>query len=202
MIESGTLGERIAALRLERKESQNELADAIAIDRSSISRWEKGVRYPDDEMIGRIAQHFGVELSVLLSAPRIAPARNSRPVILCVEDAPPILEGFLYTLRSTLPDTQVIGFRASSDALRFAEGVRVDIAFLDIELVGESGIDLARKLLAINPRTNIIFLTCHPEYSGEAFALFASGYILKPLTPEKISEQMAHLRYPVSGVSA
>lgn len=192
---AGSLGERIVALRTERKESQAELADAIMIDRSSISRWEKGVRFPDDDTIRKIARHFGVDPSVLLSAPQLAPVRDGKLTVLCVEDAPPLLDELLFTLRGTIPDAQVVGFRSSVGALRFAAQTQTDVAFLDIELIGESGLDLARRLQELNPRTNIIFLTCHPEYSGDAFALFASGYVLKPLTEKKVREQLAHLRY-------
>ena len=77
----------------------------------------------------------------------------------------------------------------------------MDIGFLDIELVGGNGLDLARCLLQYNPRCNIIFLTSHPQYAREALELFCSGYILKPLNPAKIREQAAHLRYPVPGLS-
>ena len=55
--------------------------------------------------------------------------------------------------------------------------------------------------LAINPRINIIFLTGHSEYTAEALALHCSGYILKPLTPEKIRQEIEHLRYPVRGLN-
>ena len=75
------------------------------------------------------------------------------------------------------------------------------MAFLDVELYGESGLDLARKLQEVNPRTNIIFLTGHTEYTAEALDLHCSGYLLKPLTPDKIRREIAHLRFPVRGLS-
>ena len=78
---------------------------------------------------------------------------------------------------------------------------KMDVAFLDIELCGESGIELAKELCALNPHTNIIFLPGHSEYTGEALDLHCSGYVLKPLTPEKIQREISHLRYPVKGLS-
>lgn len=199
---AGSLGERIISLRSERNETQAELANAISIDRSAISRWEKGMRFPDSDTIRMIAKHFGVDPSVLLSAPMVAPTKANKPVILCVEDVPPLLDEALYVLRNVLPETQIVGFRTAAEALAFARETRVDVAFLDIELIGESGIKLAQGLLALNPRANLVFLTCHPEYADEAFSLFASGYALKPLTEKKAREQLAHLRYPVSGLSS
>ena len=63
-----------------------------------------------------------------------------------------------------------------------------DIVFLDIEMPGLSGIDLAGRLLD-NPLENkpeIIFVTAYPQYSLNAWQLDASGYILKPYDEEQI----------------
>ena len=75
---------------------------------------------------------------------------------------------------------------------------RVALAVLDIELGAASGLDLCRALLDINPRTNIVFLTAYPDYSLDAWKTEASGFLLKPLTPEAVKEQLKKLRYPFS----
>ena len=59
---------------------------------------------------------------------------------------------------------------------------------------------LARELAKTDGRTNIIFLTSHAEYMAAAFAEHCSGYVMKPLTPEKIRHEIAHLRFPVRGL--
>ena len=59
-----------------------------------------------------------------------------------------------------------------------------------------SGLDLCRTLLEINPRTNIVFLTAYPDYSLDAWKTEASGFMVKPLTPEGVKEQLKKLRYP------
>ena len=50
------------------------------------------------------------------------------------------------------------------------------------------------------PRLNIIYLTCHTEYTSQALESYCSGYILKPLTPEKLRRELANLRFPVRGI--
>ena len=70
------------------------------------------------------------------------------------------------------------------------------LAFLDIELGKTSGLDLCRALLDINPRTNVIYLTAYIEYSFDAWSTGASGFMLKPLTPEGVRAQLKNLRYP------
>ena len=93
------------------------------------------------------------------------------------------------------------GFTRPREALEWLKDHPVDIAFLDIELVGCNGLDLAGSLMQCSPRCNVIFLTCHPEYAREALELFCSGYVMKPLSPAKIREQATHLRFPVPGLS-
>ena len=93
------------------------------------------------------------------------------------------------------------GFQTGREAIEFAHSNRIDAAFLDIELCGESGIETANSLTEIYSRINIIFLTGHSEYTRDALDMHCSGYILKPLTPEKIRKEIRHLRFPIRGLS-
>ena len=70
-----------------------------------------------------------------------------------------------------------------------------DIAFLDIEMRGVNGITLAKRFQKINPKVNIIFVTGYGDYTGEAFSLYASAYIMKPVTSEKVKKALETLRY-------
>ena len=94
------------------------------------------------------------------------------------------------------------GFSGAEETLTFARLNHVAVAFLDIELYGEDGMRLAEALIELQPRINIIFLTSHTEYMANAFELHCSGYVMKPLTPEKISHELRHLRFPVRGLKA
>ena len=44
---SGSLGDRIASLRAKNRISQKELADYLYVNQGTVSRWEKGIRFPD-----------------------------------------------------------------------------------------------------------------------------------------------------------
>ena len=55
------------------------------------------------------------------------------------------------------------------------------------------------KSSAVNPTINVIFLTGHSEYTFDALQMHCSGYLLKPLTPEKVLHEMSHLRFPIQG---
>ena len=98
-----------------------------------------------------------------------------------------------------MPNAAVTGFTRPSEAVEYAQVNRIALAFLDIEIGKTNGLDLCRTLLSINPRTNVVFLTAYIEYSFDAWSTGASGFLLKPITPETVREQLQKLRYPFSG---
>ena len=73
-----------------------------------------------------------------------------------------------------------------------------DVAFLDIEMKGMNGVEVAERFLSINPNVNIIFATGFGSYRDAAFDMHASGYLIKPITTESVKRELEHLRYPVS----
>ena len=198
MITLEAFGRRVRSLRIEKGLSQQQLADLIYVSRKTVSNWEAGNRMPDVTMLARLAECLGADTYELIDELN---GQDVSPLLILVEDEPVILTGFVHILNDTLPDAQIFGFRDGAEALKFAAGNRIDAAFLDVELAGESGLELADRLMKINPRTNIIFLTGHSEYTSEALEMHCSGYLLKPLTPEKIRREMSFLRYPVRGLS-
>lgn len=195
---SESIGKHIRMLRQNKNLSQQQLADLMFVTRKTIGNWENGYRMPDITMLSRLSKCLGVHPIELLEDPN---DEDAAPIIIIIEDEAILLKGFVHLCEASLPSADIYGFEIGAEALRFAERNPVSIAFLDIELFGENGIDLADRLLAINPHTNIIFLTGHSEYMSDALRLHCSGYILKPLTPEKIANEIAHLRHPVRGVT-
>ena len=154
--------EKLRNLRTEKGLTQRQLADALFITRKTISNWEAGIRMPDVVMLTRLSKVLGVKPYELID---VFPSGEDSPILIIVEDEQDILTGFIHIVSDTLPDAQVYGFQTGKEALEFVETNRVDVAFLDVELFGESGIDLAGKLSAVNPTINVIFLTGHSEYT-------------------------------------
>jgi len=81
--------------------------------------------------------------------------------------------------------------------LQYAENNEVDVAFLDVEMPGMNGLELAGRLRELRPSTNIIFVTGYEKYSLPAFSVRASGFLVKPFTTEDIAAEMKNLRVPV-----
>lgn len=117
--------------------------------------------------------------------------------ILAVDDEKIALEGLVSCIEKALPGEEVAGFRRGDLAIEFASKNPVDIAFLDIEMRGENGLELGNKLKEMYPNINIIFTTGYGEYAGEAFGMHASGYVMKPVTLDKIKKELEELRHPI-----
>ena len=191
--------ETLRNLRAESGLSQRELANRVYVTRSTVARWENGSRLPDAAMISRLARFFGVDAGVLLSA---AASSDESPNVIMVDDRKVILTGGLPVLEEVMPTATVVGFTRPSEAVEYAKANRIDLAFLDIEMGKTSGLGLCSSLLEVNSRTNVVFLTAYAEYSLDAWRTGASGFMVKPITPEGVREQLEHLRFPFAAVSA
>ena len=67
------------------------------------------------------------------------------------------------------------------------------MAFLDIELHGISGTEVARCLREKSPYLPVIFCTGYAEYALEAMKLHADGYLLKPIHAEDVQSELDRL---------
>lgn len=187
--------ERLKKLRTEKNISQSLLAEQMFVAQSTVARWENGSRLPDAIMISRLSRLLDVDVTALLYA---AAQSEESPNVIMVDDSRVILQGSLSVLEEVMPDATITGFIWPQEALEYARANRVELALLDIEIGNSSGLDLCRKLHEINPTTNVVFLTAYANYSLDAWKTAASGFLLKPLTPEGVKEQLEKLRYPLS----
>ena len=192
-----SFGEALRRLRIEKGISQQQLADLLFVDRSSVSRWEGGLRVPDAEMVTQLSVCLEADIQQLLHS---AKSNLDRPNIIMLDDEPIILSGGMPILTEAFPNARVTGFTRPADALGFAGKNKVSLAFLDIEMGRVSGLDVCRKLLKQDFRTNVIYLTAYREYSFDAWESGASGFLLKPLSVDAVRRQLPLLRNPVSGL--
>ena len=191
--------ETLRKLREEKGLSQKQLGKQLFVNHSTIARWENGSRVPDAAMILHLAKCLDVDANTLL---QIAAQSEETPNIIMVDDSKVILSEGVAILEEALPNATIAGFIWPREAIEYAKMNRIAMAVLDIELGASSGLDLCHTLLEINPHTNIIFLTAYADYSLDAWQTGASGFILKPMTPESLKEQMNKLRYPLSMAGA
>ncbi len=194
-----TIAEALRKLRMERGLSQQQLADMLFVDRSSIASWESGRRSPDAAFISKLADILKVDVEKLFN--NVEEDDSSKTCAILIDDEKIILRGGLPVLERVMPDCVVRGFSNPLEALDFSRSTRVDLAFIDIEMGKFSGLDICQELISINPKINVIYLTSHADYAFDAWATGACGFMLKPLTPEGIRNQFPFLRYPVKGLA-
>ena len=85
-------------------------------------------------------------------------------------------------------------FSGGADALQWAREHPFDAAFLDADLLGADGIELARQLRGENPACCLIFLAATDRYALDAFAVHANGYLLRPVTRERLRGELDYFR--------
>jgi two-component system LytT family response regulator len=79
----------------------------------------------------------------------------------------------------------VVGEAASvSDAARLVNATDADVVFLDIQLSGETGMDL---LPLLGADVDVVFVTAYDAYTLRAFEVNALDYLLKPVAPERLA---------------
>lgn len=94
-----------------------------------------------------------------------------------------------------IPETEIIGaFQSSCEAFRFIKENRVDIAFIDIKMPQEGGLDLARRIMWEFETIDIVFLTAYKEYALDAFDVHAMDYIVKPVSQERLEHTIKRSR--------
>ena len=112
--------------------------------------------------------------------------------IICVDDEPLVLDLTVGLCRDLPQQPTVMGFSKAGDALEWVERNTADIALLDINMPDMDGMTLAARIKEHSPFTAIIFLTGYSQYAVDAFALHASGYLLKPVSRERLNDEIAY----------
>jgi two-component system response regulator LytT len=112
--------------------------------------------------------------------------------VFLVDDEAPARSELRYLL-SAHDDVRVVGEAASAaEALAFEDDL--DAIFLDVEMPGASGLELARLTAARARPPAVIFVTAHTGYAAEAFAVEAFDYLLKPVDSERLARVLERLR--------
>ena len=121
--------------------------------------------------------------------------------ILIADDHKFIVEDLMYELSELLPEAECTGTTRPDEVLSLFAEKRFEIVFMDIEMPGINGIQLAKKILADSPRTNIIYITGFTQYARECYRTYASAFLEKPITTEMLKDALDHLRFPISNIT-
>ena len=108
--------------------------------------------------------------------------------VLAVDDEAPALDELAYLLSKHQHIGTVLRAADATSALRELNQRHIDAIFLDINMPGLSGIELAGVLANFSHRPAIVFVTAHDDKAVAAFDVGALDYLLKPIREDRLDE--------------
>lgn len=106
--------------------------------------------------------------------------------VLAVDDEAPALDELMYLLNANERIGTVYGVTDANAALRELAEHHIDAIFLDINMPGLSGLELAGVLANFASPPPVVFVTAHEDKAVAAFDVGAADYLLKPLRAERL----------------
>ncbi len=89
---------------------------------------------------------------------------------------------------------EVVGEAGNAvEALQLIKAIPYDVIFLDIQMPGLSGVQLAEVLSGLSRPPSIIFVTAHSEHAVKAFEVKATDYLVKPVEIERLRQAIGRL---------
>jgi len=111
---------------------------------------------------------------------------------LIADDEPHLALYLRDQLLALWPELEVVHVaRNGVDAAARIAELEPDLAFLDIQMPGLSGLEVAQ---GIEGDTRVVFVTAFDEYALQAFEHAALDYVLKPVAAERLAKTVARLR--------
>ncbi len=80
------------------------------------------------------------------------------------------------------------------EAIDIINDLRPDLVFLDVQMPGLTGFEVARRLLGPGSGPEIIFVTAYDQHAIEAFEVNAVDYLLKPVDPARLDVAIQRAR--------
>lgn len=113
--------------------------------------------------------------------------------VLVVDDEQPALDELTFLLEGDPRIREVVACRSATEGLRMLRDTTVDCVFLDIQMPGLSGLELAEVLGHFKEPPPVVFVTAHEQHAVDAFDLHAVDYVLKPVSPARLAEAVRRI---------
>jgi DNA-binding LytR/AlgR family response regulator len=131
-----------------------------------------------------------------------AGARSTGLRVLAVDDEAPALDELVWLLERDDRIGTVVAANSGEVALKVLHEQPVDAIFMDVQMPGLSGIDLARVLSRFTRQPPVVFVTAHEQHAVDAFELNVVDYVLKPVRDERLSEAVRRVMHRIEGREA
>ncbi len=123
-----------------------------------------------------------------MSLPPSLPPSAPRLRALVVDDERPALDELAYLLGRDPHIGELRTASSATEALRLLQEWEVDVVFLDIQMPGLDGLELAQVLSRFRTPPPVVFVTAHEGHAVDAFDLRAVDYVLKPVRADRLAE--------------
>ena len=111
---------------------------------------------------------------------------------IIADDEPLLREHLREKLVALWPELKIVGEAGNgNEAAELIAEMAPDIAFLDIKMPGQTGIEVAQ---GIETETRVVFVTAFDQYAVDAFESEAVDYVLKPVADARLAQTVARLR--------
>jgi len=122
------------------------------------------------------------------------------PTAVVAEDEETLRHELVEQLGRLWPELSIVGEAADGiQALRLLEQHQPDVCFLDIQMPGATGLDVARQ---VGNRSHVVFLTAYDQYAVAAFDQGAVDYVLKPLATARLFTAISRVKQRLGSPSA
>jgi DNA-binding LytR/AlgR family response regulator len=127
-------------------------------------------------------------------------AANHAPTALVAEDEPTLRHQLVETLAQLWPELAIAGEAADGvQALRLLDEQRPDVLFLDIQMPGATGMEVARQA---SGRCHVVFVTAYDQFAVAAFEQGALDYVLKPISAARLFTTVTRLKQRLGSAPA
>ncbi|MFC6011918.1 LytR/AlgR family response regulator transcription factor [Nocardia lasii] len=113
--------------------------------------------------------------------------------VLAVDDEKPALDELAYLLSTQTGVGEIHRAGEATGALRLLRAHPIDAVFLDIDMPGLTGMELAGILSEFAEPPAVVFVTAHDDHAVAAFDLGAVDYLLKPLRVARLAEAVRRI---------
>jgi DNA-binding LytR/AlgR family response regulator len=119
-----------------------------------------------------------------------------KTTVMIAEDEAPLARDLSTRLSAAWPELEIVAIANNGlDALDRINELRPDIAFLDINMPGLTGLQVAQQL---EHKPHIVFVTAYSEHAIEAFEREAVDYLLKPVQDTRLKQTIDRLKTRLS----
>ncbi len=122
--------------------------------------------------------------------------RSSAPLTAVVAEDEELLRADLIAKLNTVwPELEIVAScEDGASALEEIAAKKPTLAFLDIQMPGLTGLDVAAALPTLDTLTDVVFVTAYNQYAVDAFNKGAVDYLLKPVSEERLTATVARIK--------